>query len=111
MVLTIKLKPETMEVNAAHKVTRSEDIMRMTLGSAMISQMNGWRKEEHPLCNNSPLFPDQRNEWIAVRAEDKGQKTPTETMALGVERRCIRLIAIRKPDHRIKETGPTSRQG
>ena len=109
--MTIGLQPEIMEVNAAHKVTRSEDITRMTLGSATMSQMNGWREKEHPLCNNPTLFPDQRNECKAVYTEDKEQKTPIETMALGVERRCIRLIAIRKPDHRIKETGPTGRQG
>ena len=65
MVLTIGLEPEIMEVNAAHKVKRSEDITRMTLGSATMSQMNGWREEEHPLGNNSTFFTDQRNEWIA----------------------------------------------
>ena len=83
----------------------------MTLGSATMSQMNGWREKEHPLCNNPTLFPDQRNEWKAVYTKDKEQKTPIETMALGVPRRCIGLIAIGKSDDRIKETGPTSRQG
>ena len=138
--MTIGLELEIMEVDAAHKVTRSNDIMRLTLGSATMSQMNGRRELERPLYNNPTLLPDQRNEWEAGCTEEKihmltasdmykeavmigsdprdeynamdvVQKTGVETMALGVVRRCIGLIAIRKPDHGIHEPRPTSRQG
>ena len=44
-------------------------------------------------------------------AMDVVQKTGVETMAIGVARKCIRLIAIRKPDHGINKPRPTSRQG
>ena len=58
--MTIGLEPEIMEVNAAHKVTRSKDSRRMTLGSATMSQMDGQREEERPLYNNPTLLPDKR---------------------------------------------------
>ena len=88
-------KPEMKEVDAVHKMTGSEDIARMTLGSATIGQLNGWREEKHPFCNNSTLFPDQGNKTIpnsqntAVRAKEKGQRTPIVTVmttAIGVAR-------------------------
>ena len=73
MVLTIGLESEIMEVNAAHKVTRSKDSRRMTLGSATMSQMDGQREEECPLYNNPTLLPDKRKEWEAGCTEDKEQ--------------------------------------
>ena len=41
VVLTIKLRPDKKAVNTVNKVTGSEDIMRMTLGSATIRQLDG----------------------------------------------------------------------
>ena len=73
MVWTIGLEPEIMEVNAAHKVTRSKDSMRMMLGSATMSPMNGRREEERPHYNIPTLLPDQRNEWEARCTENKEQ--------------------------------------
>jgi hypothetical protein len=44
-------------------------------------------------------------------AMDLVQKTGVETMAIGVARKWIRLIAIRKPDHVVNKPRPTSSQG
>ena len=41
VVLTIKLRQEKKEVDTINKVTGSEDIMRIALGSATIGQLDG----------------------------------------------------------------------
>ena len=116
VVLTIKLRQEKKEVDTINKVTGSEDIMRIALGSATIGQLDGWREEKHPFCHDSTFFRDPGNEMITkvVRTKEKGQKTPAEdamTTVLGVASWCIgELITIEDLDHTITETGPTAKR-
>ena len=61
VVLIIRLRPEMKEIDTVYTVTGSEDISRMTLGSATIGQLDGWRGETHPSRHDSTFFPDPGN--------------------------------------------------
>jgi hypothetical protein len=97
-------------------VAGSKDIMRMTLGSATVGQLDGWREEKHPFYHDCTSFQDPGDEMITevVRKKEKGRKTPAEnvmTTALGVASGCIgELITIKDLDHTITEMGPTAQQ-
>ena len=120
VILIIRLRPEMEGNGAYHNATGPENISRMTLGSATIGQLDGWRGETHPSRHDSTLHPDPSNRMVfnsqtfTMSARDKGWKTPPEkTMTITLEgtSQCIgEPIPIEGPDHVLGEMEPIARQ-